>query len=293
LSPSSLTAWALAFLEETERLTGRTPIVYTGFYFFRDQAGNPAKLGRFALWEAWYTNAAAPPQIPSVFKGWTFWQYSSSGRVPGITGNVDMNKFCCGIEGLRELSGDAAAPAPTQHKNTPAPVPRRNQETTLHLVFPVTTVAPVRLSRKAVCLTSSVRVRSGPGLSHSQVEMASPGSSWVLGVDAPVLVDGYEWHKVTQCSGAVAGFMAIRMGSWQNECHCVAHNRPTKPVSKQPATTRRPSVSTKKTQEATKATRKQTTKKKEDVTHAPQSTASSVAAWKRVIYATVPTAQKW
>jgi GH25 family lysozyme M1 (1,4-beta-N-acetylmuramidase) len=36
---------------------------------------------------------AASPSIPAGWSGWTFWQHSDAGRVPGIGGDVDLNWF--------------------------------------------------------------------------------------------------------------------------------------------------------------------------------------------------------
>ena len=32
------------------------------------------------------------PQVPAPWNDWEMWQYSSTGRLPGIAGNVDLNR---------------------------------------------------------------------------------------------------------------------------------------------------------------------------------------------------------
>ena len=74
LAPGYVAEWARTWLQEVERLTGRTPIIYTGYYFWRDSVGGPTDFGRYPLWVASWTNAAAPALIPSSWSTWTFWQ---------------------------------------------------------------------------------------------------------------------------------------------------------------------------------------------------------------------------
>lgn len=78
---------AKAFLTELERLTGVKPIIYTGNSF----AGNfDMGLSGYDLWIARYSNTKVPDDQPA-WKTWDIWQYSDSGKVPGIAGNVDLN----------------------------------------------------------------------------------------------------------------------------------------------------------------------------------------------------------
>jgi GH25 family lysozyme M1 (1,4-beta-N-acetylmuramidase) len=53
--------------------------------------GNPGDNLGAPLWIASYTQS---PRIPAAWpSGWSFWQYSSTGSVPGISGNVDTDYF--------------------------------------------------------------------------------------------------------------------------------------------------------------------------------------------------------
>ena len=45
LGQSDLAAWTRAWLGEVQRLTGKPPIVYVGYYFWRDNVGNPTDIG--------------------------------------------------------------------------------------------------------------------------------------------------------------------------------------------------------------------------------------------------------
>jgi GH25 family lysozyme M1 (1,4-beta-N-acetylmuramidase) len=92
-----------AWVEHVEARMGRTAMIYTGKYFWEGQVGNPDMSNR-PLWHAQYTDAACP-NIASTWPRWTIWQHSSTGRVPGISGNVDVNRF----NGTREQLNDFAA----------------------------------------------------------------------------------------------------------------------------------------------------------------------------------------
>lgn len=87
--------------------TGRTPIIYTGPYFWRDSVGNPDMSGN-PLWIAHY-GPRCPLISEDVWSRWSFWQYTDRGRVPGISGNVDMNYF---NGTLADLEGMPMPPPP-------------------------------------------------------------------------------------------------------------------------------------------------------------------------------------
>ncbi len=91
LAPAQVEAKVRAWVTHVKAAIGRDPIVYTGFYFWRDQVGAP-DLTTSPLWHAQYTTATCP-NIAPPWADWAFWQYSSTGSVGGISGNVDMNRF--------------------------------------------------------------------------------------------------------------------------------------------------------------------------------------------------------
>jgi len=41
------------------------------------------------LWLAHYTTSC--PEVPRPWTRWKYWQYTDNGRVPGITGAVDLD----------------------------------------------------------------------------------------------------------------------------------------------------------------------------------------------------------
>ncbi len=92
LTPGQVGLWAKKFCVELKRLCGRPGIIYTGFYFWRDEAGNSPNNYDFPLWLAAYVSNPSS-LIPQAWSTWTFWQWTSSGSTPGISGNVDQDYF--------------------------------------------------------------------------------------------------------------------------------------------------------------------------------------------------------
>jgi len=114
LSSSQLRRWVRNWLETTEKLTGRTPILYFSPYFWIDHLGNSTSFTHYPLWIAHYTSGK--PLVPGGWKTWTFWQRTSSGNVNGISGHVDMNRFngtSAQLAKLANTSGGSSAPPPS------------------------------------------------------------------------------------------------------------------------------------------------------------------------------------
>ncbi len=103
LGPGDVANAVRAWVEHVEARMGRTAMIYTGKYFWEGEVGNPDMSNR-PLWHAQYTSAPCPT-IASTWPRWTIWQYSSTGSVPGIGGNVDVNHF----NGTREQLNDFAS----------------------------------------------------------------------------------------------------------------------------------------------------------------------------------------
>ena len=91
LGVASLREWTRTWLQTVTRLTGRKPIIYTSPYFWESALGNASNFTDYRLWIAHY--GTTHPRVPGGWKTWTFWQRSSTGRISGISGAVDINRF--------------------------------------------------------------------------------------------------------------------------------------------------------------------------------------------------------
>jgi len=77
-------------LRELEAHTGRRPIIYTDIPFHRDVIEGTAE---FEGYPFWIRSTAARPEERYANRRWEFWQFTTTGRVPGIRGDVDRNAF--------------------------------------------------------------------------------------------------------------------------------------------------------------------------------------------------------
>ena len=66
--------------------------IYTSRYMWGRIFGNRNPFTSRKLWTAHYTDGNAP-LLPFGWQSWWLWQYSSSGRLAGYNGNLDMNRF--------------------------------------------------------------------------------------------------------------------------------------------------------------------------------------------------------
>ncbi|HVX82697.1 MAG: glycoside hydrolase family 25 protein [Devosia sp.] len=75
-------------LDEMERYTGKLPIIYTDMNFHREVLA-----GRNLPNTFWLRSVAAEPDARYDGDSFTFWQWTTTGTVPGIRGEVDRDVF--------------------------------------------------------------------------------------------------------------------------------------------------------------------------------------------------------
>lgn len=76
------------FLRIVEKHYGKRPIIYTSVDFHREKL-----VGAFKDYPFWLRSVAAPPKKVYTGRKWLFWQWTGTGKVKGIRGKVDRNKF--------------------------------------------------------------------------------------------------------------------------------------------------------------------------------------------------------
>lgn len=85
------TDMAIAFLKAV-KAAGYIPVIYTNKDYLKNYFDMPritAELGQVYVWYARYTSSISAGELKAA----DIWQYTSSGRIPGVTGKVDLNKF--------------------------------------------------------------------------------------------------------------------------------------------------------------------------------------------------------
>lgn len=75
-------------LAAMEAHTGKRPIIYTDITFHQDVLE-----GQLPDHTFWLRSVAAEPDERYRDRPWKFWQFTATGRVPGIDGPVDRNAF--------------------------------------------------------------------------------------------------------------------------------------------------------------------------------------------------------
>jgi lysozyme len=107
-TPSAIAAGMQTWLDSIQHSLGRTPIIYTAPSFWNTVLGGTSAFAGYPLWIAQYTSHPSP-HIPPGFSDYLFWQYSESGSVPGVAGNVDRDWFKGSAADLNQLAGVASS----------------------------------------------------------------------------------------------------------------------------------------------------------------------------------------
>jgi GH25 family lysozyme M1 (1,4-beta-N-acetylmuramidase) len=95
-SARQLRVWAIRWLNRVETRTGVRPMIYSGNHFWRGAMNNTRWFARqgYSLWVAhWYVEDPSVPGGDWGGRGYTVWQWSATGRIPGIRGPVDRDRI--------------------------------------------------------------------------------------------------------------------------------------------------------------------------------------------------------
>ncbi|MHA0857519.1 glycoside hydrolase family 25 protein [Paenibacillus sp. CMAA1364] len=108
-----------AWVEYFKERTGKYPLIYT-FPNFIDTSLDTS-FSDIPLWYAYYHKDGSPIDRGG-WKAWEFLQYSSTGKVNGISGNVDMNEYKGTKEELMHKYGGIKPKPPSTQPNGKAPL---------------------------------------------------------------------------------------------------------------------------------------------------------------------------
>lgn len=96
-SATGLTNWTKAWLGRVYERLGVRAMIYAAPSFWRTNLNDTrwfADNGYAILWVAhWGVTSPSVPGSNWGGRSWTFWQYTSDGTVPGISGRVDLNRY--------------------------------------------------------------------------------------------------------------------------------------------------------------------------------------------------------
>lgn len=116
MTSEEINACALAFLKRLEEVTGWEACLYADAWAAREIFSKEEQLASYPLWIADW--GVQTPQDTPLWRCWAGWQYTDNGRIPGVGGRVDLDRFNQGIF-LKRDSG--LSPAPTPCPTIPLP----------------------------------------------------------------------------------------------------------------------------------------------------------------------------
>ncbi|GAB1646359.1 GH25 family lysozyme [Krasilnikovia sp. MM14-A1259] len=110
----SSTAWInyiAGFGSTVKSRTGQDVVIYASPNFWRDCVADTTRFSETnPLWIAHYGVSA--PSIPGGWPWQTFWQYTSTGTVPGISGSVDLDVFNGSYSQLKKFAPSTSTGGP-------------------------------------------------------------------------------------------------------------------------------------------------------------------------------------
>ena len=106
-TPATIAANLMTWAAAIEAGTGKPPIIYTSAQFWDGMVQSSA-FGSDLLWDAnWGVSC---PNLPTGWTAFAFWQYSDTGTVAGVSGNVDLDKFNGSDGDLAQLTATPPGP---------------------------------------------------------------------------------------------------------------------------------------------------------------------------------------
>ena len=99
MTATTLRTWVRVFVKRTKNRLGRKPMIYTNSSSW-SATGNTAEFAKakYPLWVAeWNVSRPSVPARNWAGHGYSVWQYTSSGSVPGISGRVDRDRLGTGL----------------------------------------------------------------------------------------------------------------------------------------------------------------------------------------------------
>lgn len=94
LGKNGINIVGLAFMQKLRELTGIVPILYTDAYNASETWD--WNFAQFPLWVADYS-AEEPYVTSNIWQSYAGFQYSDRGKIPGIYGNVDLDRFTSSV----------------------------------------------------------------------------------------------------------------------------------------------------------------------------------------------------
>lgn len=106
-SPATIAAKIRTWIGIVEAGTGKRPVIYTGYYFWKDKVKDTG-FGSYPLWIAAYGGC---PQVPAGWSDWTIWQYCDGQKQYCTNGEgFDRDVFKGSLADLEKFAGGEVGP---------------------------------------------------------------------------------------------------------------------------------------------------------------------------------------
>jgi len=89
------------FVHTIKKVLGEKPIIYTFPSYIPEHLSGCRFLNHYLLWIAHL--GVSHPDVPSPWSTWALWQYTWTGKVAGVAGDVDVSKVLGGRAALAKL----------------------------------------------------------------------------------------------------------------------------------------------------------------------------------------------
>ena len=137
--------WALEWLQRVEEAYGTKPMIYMSESVVNRHDWSKVVAGNYGLWVAKYrdnnpdynydmSNAGNKPSV----KYWSFyalWQWTSTGRLDGWNGNLDLDEFYGDVNSWDAYVGNKSGEDIEESAPAPEPAPSAPTGSTLDLVY--------------------------------------------------------------------------------------------------------------------------------------------------------------
>jgi lysozyme len=137
-------AWCKQWLDRVQSRLGVKPLIYMSRARLFEKDWSAVSKADYGLWVADYTKTPAENVPLKYWRFYAFHQFTSSGKVAGVTGNVDRDAFFAASITVFDKYGKAAPKPVPAPKPAPAPKPEPKPQVIVPAPVPAPEPAPAK-----------------------------------------------------------------------------------------------------------------------------------------------------
>jgi GH25 family lysozyme M1 (1,4-beta-N-acetylmuramidase) len=181
----------LEFLELVDDRTGQIPVLYTGFKL--KDLGGARKIPALTAYRLWLAQYGPRPVLPKGYDKLWLWQYTQTGKIAGVSGDVDLNEYNGTAEQLRDdwvIKTSAAAPLASSEQGG-LDQSNNSADSTTQGQPPNTFTAEITPDGGVKVATSDTK----PTEKERIAVVAAEKQKWTTKVSAKVTGAGHRWKR--------------------------------------------------------------------------------------------------